>query len=110
MKGEERWLWIDNDNIKPVYIDCNKGSKSQMFYEGNIEVDEFSADYAFLLAHLVYYQYEKYVGENLTGQNQIYFQNALVFHKSALDSFKQSNLNSYLDNMYLAYQEYLKIS
>ncbi len=109
MRGEERWIWIDNEYIKPVYIDCNEGSKSQMFYEGNIEIDEFTADYAFLQAHLVYYQYEKYLGKDLSVHNQEYFQNALEYQTSALQEFSQSNIQAYIENMYLAYQEYLKI-
>ena len=109
MKGEERWLWLNNDNIVPVYVDCNSGSKSQMFYEGHMEPDKFTADYAFLLSQLVYRQYEKYLGLNLTGQNYEYFKNAMQYHLDAINAFQQSNINSYLDYMYLAYNEYLKI-
>lgn len=109
MKGEERWLWTDNENIYPYYVDCETGSKSQMFYEGFIETSEFTVDYAFLLTQLVYYQYEKYLGEDLSGENLLYHQNATKFHLNAIAAFKGSNIQLYIDNMYLAYQEYLKI-
>ncbi|UCD13985.1 MAG: transglutaminase domain-containing protein [Thermoplasmatales archaeon] len=109
MKGEERWMWIDNENIYPYYLDCKTGSKSQMFYEGNIETNAFTADYAFLLTHMVYHQYEKYLGVNLTGENLGHLQNATTFHLKAIAEFQQSNIQTYIDNMYLAYYEYLKI-
>ena len=56
MKGEERWLWIENENVQPYYVDCKTGSKSKMFYEGEVETDSFTADYAFLLTQLVFHQ------------------------------------------------------
>ncbi len=109
MKGEERWLWIDNENIYPYFVDCDEGSKSQMFYEGYVKINEFTADYAFLLTQLVYHQYEKYLGEDLTGDNLGHYQNATVFHLNAIQAFQQSNIQTYIDNLNLAYQEYLKI-
>lgn len=109
MKGEERWLWIENENIYPYYVDCKTGSKSQMFYEGEIETDSFTADYAFLLTQLVYHQYEQYLGVNLTGENLGHFQNATIFHNNAISAFQHSNIHLYINNMNLAYDEYLSI-
>lgn len=109
MKGEERWLWIENENIYPYYVDCKTGSKSQMFYEGEIETDSFTADYAFLLTQLVFHQYEQYLGVNLTGENLGHFQNATIFHNTAISAFQHSNIQAYIDNMNLAYDEYLSI-
>jgi len=109
MKGEERWLWIENENIYPYYVDCKTGSKSQMFYEGEIETDSFTADYAFLLTQLVFHQYEQYLGVNLTGENLGHFQNATIFHNNAISAFQHSNIQAYIDNMNLAYDEYLSI-
>ena len=109
MKGEERWLWIENENIYPYYVDCKTGSKSQMFYEGDIETDSFTADYAFLLTQLVFHQYEQYLGANLTGENLGHFQNATIFHNNAISAFQHSNIQVYIDNMNLAYDEYLSI-
>ncbi|MCK4416259.1 MAG: hypothetical protein KAU84_03815 [Thermoplasmatales archaeon] len=109
MKGEERWLWIENENIYPYYVDCKTGSKSQMFYEGDIETDSFTADYTFLLTQLVFHQYEQYLGANLTGENLGHFQNATIFHNNAISAFQHSNIQVYIDNMNLAYDEYLSI-
>ena len=109
MKGEERWLWIENENIYPYYVDCKTGSKSQMFYEGDIETDSFTADYTFLLTQLVFHQYEQYLGANLTGENLGHFQNATIFHNNAISAFQHSNIQAYIDNMNLAYDEYLSI-
>jgi hypothetical protein len=109
MKGEERWLWINNENIYPYYVDCDTGSKSQMFYEGEIETNSFTADYAFLLTQLVFHQYEQYLGMNLTGTNLRHFQNATIFHNTAISEFQHSNIQAYIDNMNKAYSEYLCI-
>jgi hypothetical protein len=109
MKGEERWLWIDNVNVYPYFVDCDEGSKSQMFYEGVIKINEFTADYAFLITQLVYHQYEKYLGKDLTGDNLGHYQNATEYHLNAIDEFQQPNIQTYIDYMNLAYQEYLKI-
>ena len=109
MKGEERWLWIENENVQPYYVDCKTGSKSKMFYEGEVETDSFTADYAFLLTQLVFHQYEQYLGVNLTGENLGHFQNATIFHNTAISEFQQSNIQSYIDYMNLAYDEYLSI-
>ena len=109
MKGEERWMWIENENVYPYYEDCKTGSKSKMFYEGEVETDSFTADYAFLLTQLVFHQYEQYLGMNLTGENLGHFQNATIFHNTAISAFQHSNIQSYIDNMNLAYDEYLSI-
>lgn len=109
MKGEERWLWIENKNVHPYYVDCKTGSKSKMFYEGEVKTNSFTADYAFLLTQLVFYQYEHYLGMNLTGENLGHFQNATIFHNTAISAFQNSNIQSYIDYMNLAYDEYLSI-
>ena len=109
MKGEERWLWIDNEDIHPYYKDCKEGSKSKMFYEGEIVTDSFTVDYAFFLTQMVFHLYEQYLGMNLTGENLGYYQNATIFHIKALSAFQKSNIQAYIDNMNIAYDEYLKI-
>lgn len=109
MKGEERWLWIDNENIHPYYKDCKEGSKSKMFYEGEVETDSFTVDYAFFLTQMVLHLYEQYLGVNLTGKNLGHYQNATIFHNKAVSAFQKSNIQIYIDNMNIAYDEYLKI-
>jgi hypothetical protein len=110
MKGEERWLWIDNDYVSPYYVDCNTGSKSQMFTETNISVDQMIADYAFVLTQIVFRQYQKYLGINFSGENLEHFQNAIIDQIQAILTLKQSqDLNSYLRFMNMAYTEYQEI-
>jgi hypothetical protein len=110
MKGEERWLWINTENIYPYYKDCDTGSKSQMFYEGEITTDSFIADHAFFLTQMVFHFYEQYLGTNLTGENLGYYENATVFRNTAIIAFQQSDIHEYVINMNLAYNEYVKIS
>ena len=111
MKGEERWLWIDNNNVSPYYVDCKSGSKSQMFSEAVVSIDPLTVDYAFVLTQMAFRLYQKYLGENLTDENLQYFQNAVAYQKQAILSFKQSqDPDGYLYYMNRAYNEYEKIS
>lgn len=110
MKGEERWLWINNEDISPYYVDCKQGSKSRMFTETNISSDEVVASYAVVLTQMVFRQYERYLGINCTGQNQEYFQNATLYQKQAILSLKQNqNLDEYIQFLNMAYDQYQEI-
>jgi hypothetical protein len=110
MKGEERWLWIDNDHISPYYVDCKTGSKAQMFSETNVSTDQLTANYAFVLTQIVFRQYQKYMGLNFTGENLMHFQNAIAYQKQAILSLKQSqDPDDYLRFMNQSYDEYKEI-
>jgi hypothetical protein len=110
MKGEERWLWIDNDHVSPYYVDCNTGSKSQMFTESTVSSDETVISYAFALTQIVFRQYQTYLGMNLTAENQGYFENATEYQNHAIVEFTTyQDIDGYLYQMNLAYNEYLKI-
>jgi hypothetical protein len=110
MKGEERWFWIDNEDVVPYYVDCKIGSKSQMFTETNLSADSTTASYAFVLTQIIFRYYQRYFGMNLTEQNQAHFKNATMHQKQAILSLKQSaNLNEYLTFLNMAYTEYQKI-
>jgi len=110
MKGEERWLWIDNDHISPYYDDCKTGSKSQMFSEINVSTDQLTANYAFVVTQMVFRQYQKYLGVNFTGENLLHFQNAISYQKQAILSLKQSqDPDGYLRFMNQSYDEYQEI-
>ena len=111
MIGEERWLWIDNENIYPYYVDCDKGSKSKMFSENEIITDSFTADYAFLLTQLVFHQYEQWLGVNLVGENLKHFQNASYYQKLAVSDLCTSNDPfEYIYLMDKTYDEYKEIN
>ena len=111
MKGEERWLWIDNQNIKPFYVDCKEGSsRSNMSNENNFTTDAFTSDYIFLLTKTVFHQYEKYLKENLTDNNLDHFQKGFKFQQQAVIHLSKSNdYYEYIFLMDKAYDEYKKI-
>lgn len=110
MKGEERWLWIDKEHVKPYYVDCDKGSKSQMFTEGEISVSNAEADYAFQLTENVFSHYEQFLGVNLSGDNLIHFNNAFTAQKNAIFELKDdSDVAKYIEGMFYALDEYGKI-
>ena len=75
MKGEERWIWIDNENIEPVYIDCREGSKSQMFQENNIQTCSIVSDDIFNIIRIVFPKYQKIIPFNIFpfGEHRIAF-------------------------------------
>lgn len=110
MKGEERWLWIDTEDVFPYYVDCDRGSKSQMFTEAKISTDQTVGSYAFVLTQMVFRKYQIYVGMNLNQENQQHFENALSYQKQAISELQQYlNLDGYLDNLNKAYMEYQQI-
>ncbi len=109
MKGEERWLWIDNINVFPFYVDCKSGSKSQMFSEAVVSIDSLTANYAFVLTQMVFRLYQKYLGENLTGENLQHFQNASMYQKEAIITLKGNNPEGYISFLNRAYDEYKEI-
>ncbi|MCK5030141.1 MAG: transglutaminase domain-containing protein [Thermoplasmatales archaeon] len=111
MKGEERWMWIDNENVYPYYVDCNEGSKSKMFSENEVTTDSFTADYTFLLTQLVFHQYEQCLGGNLVGENIKHFQNATNYQKQAVSELSKSDdILEYIYLMDKAYDEYKEIN
>lgn len=110
MKGEERWLWIDTDRVTPYYVDCDTGSKSQMFTEVNVVIDTLSASYAFVLTRMVFRYYQEYLGMNLTGENLLRYENATSYQKQAILALTHSqDIDGYLMFLNRAYSEYLEI-
>jgi len=77
MEGLERWTWIDTDTIRPYYVDCNEGSKSQMFTEAVLDIPAFAADYTFFRTQNVFSQYEKYIKQNLSPVDQQHLNTAI---------------------------------
>ena len=110
MKGEERWLWIDNDNVEPWYVDCNEGSKSQMFIEGGDFATSQTVDDTMTLTRTVLPLYQTYLGQNLTGPNLLHFQNATGYQEDALQELQDSDIEGYIDAMNFSYQEYMSIT
>ena len=109
MKGEERWIWIENKYIKPHYVDCDEGSKSQMFSEKFILTCDLVASACFNWTKITFDKYQRFLGLNLTIENMIYFKNAVDFQKSAINSFKNDDILGYYYLIHRASDEYDKI-
>jgi len=110
MTGEERWFWIDTPHVSPWYSDLKKGSKSQMFTEATVSVDELSASYAFVLTQVVFRQYQNYLGMNLSGANLLHFQNATSYQHEAITAMQGHDAPGYIAFLNQASEEYTQIS
>jgi hypothetical protein len=106
MKGEERWLWIDTNNVIPYYVDCKTGSKSQMFSEAVVSPDQLTATFAFVLTQRVFRYYQSNLGVNLTGASLSHFQNATLYQQDAIAALKANNTEGYISFLQNAYQEF----
>jgi len=109
MKGEERWIWINNENVKPYYIDCKEGSKSQMFTEGKKIASKNLSDNYFNYTKTTFHKYQKFIGMDLSCKNQIFLKNAVSFQKKAINYLNKNNLEKYYNYVKLANEEYKKI-
>ena len=111
MKGEERWIWIDTESVNPYYVDCKEGSKSQMFMETSVSAKSFASDYTFFRTQNVFSQYKKFLGQNLSPENQKHVQNAIDFQVKACNALVETNdLNEYVYFIEKAYDEYKSIN
>jgi len=107
MKGEERWFWINNENVYPYYVDCNEGSKSQMFSEAVISTDSKTANDTINLTKNVFYYYHYYLGKNLDDEDWLHFKNATEYQIKALNILIDTNIiENYFYYMSLSYSEY----
>lgn len=109
MKGEERWIWIDNENVRPNYVDCNDGSKSQMFSEATVGICELVYNGCFDQTKETFDLYQKYLGMNISDENKIFFENSVEFQKKAINSMKNNDALTYYCNIARAEEEYNKI-
>jgi hypothetical protein len=110
MKGEERWIWVENDNVNPYYVDCDEGSKSQMFSENVVLVNDNLVDNIFNLTESTFTNYQQYLGIELIGDNITYFNNAIEYQYDAIESMKDNSPHDFLNFIKLANEEYNKIS
>jgi hypothetical protein len=110
MKGEERWIWFSDENVKPYYVDCDEGSKSQMFTEKSITTCEHISVTCFHSTIKTFNKFQSYLGESLTGQNLEFFENAINFQKQALNSFQNNDIMNYYYYLERSFEEYDKIT
>ena len=110
MKGEERWIWINTDKVEPYYVDCDKGSKSQMFTEVTLSTQVFAADYTFFRTQNVFSQYEKFLNMDLSSANRQLVENAISYQIDACENLVDTNdINEFVFYIEKAYDEYKKI-
>jgi len=110
MKGIERWIWIDNENVSPYYKDLKEGSKSKGVSENSVFIDSMVANDTVTLTKDVFSKFENYLNFDLTGENKEHFQNATQYQMKALDEFKDAtNTFGYIYYMNYANIEYDKI-
>ena len=110
MKGLERWIWIDNDFVKPYYKDLAEGSKTKMFRENELFTDNASSEDAVNITKNVFDNYEFYLGMNLIGENLGHFENATEYQLKALNELKETNdVSDYINFMNMANDEYNEI-
>ena len=110
MAGEERWLWIDTDDVFPYYVDCDTGSKSKMFSECETITDDFTADYTSLLTQMVFRQYQYYLGKNLSSENAVHFENAIHNQYQAIQKLIETHdPYDYIYYMDISLDEYQEI-
>ena len=111
MKGEERWLWIENDHVTPYYLDCDTGSKSQMFSEAVTSTDELTANYAFVLTQIVFRYYQQYLGADLEGEDLQHYQNATQNQTQAIQKLIHTlDIEQYSQYMDIAFEEFQAIN
>jgi len=103
MKGIERWMWFDNESVKPYYVDCIEGSKMKSFAENSVMVDSDTANATIDLTSEVFDKYQYYLGLSLVGENQDHFETAIDYIESAIEEFDNSDDTS-------GYMEYLNLS
>jgi len=102
MKCLESWMWIDNENVKPYYVDCKEGSKMKSFAENTVTVDLAVANDTTDLTSIVFNKYQNYLSMELEGENLIHFENAVDYIEQAI-----AELDSSTDSFgYIYYMTY----
>jgi hypothetical protein len=110
MKGEERWIWLlDTEKVQPNYIDCRKGSKSQMFSEQEVSACISTAEKAFYWTRETFSKYQRYLGMELSPEDLGYFENAVEFQQEAINSLINKDPDDYHYFIRRASEEYNKI-
>jgi hypothetical protein len=109
MKGEEQWIWLDTEKVQPNYIDCRKGSKSQMFSEQEVLACISTAEKAFYWTRETFSKYQRYLGMELSPEDLEYFENAVEFQQEAINSLINKDPDDYHYFIRRASEEYNKI-
>lgn len=100
--GCEQWYWVDNEGT-------SGGAQTRGWIENEVITSEDNANAAFQLTQSVWEHYTQYAGRNLTGKNREYLNNATEFQKDAIWCLTLSDVDGYIDNIVLAYDEFIEI-
>ena len=100
--GCEQWYWVDSEDIYG-------SAQTQSWIENEVITSEDNATIAFQITKTDWKYYTQYAGSNLTEENQQHFNNATEFQEDALWCLSLSDVDGYIDNMTLAYFEYIEI-
>jgi transglutaminase-like putative cysteine protease len=92
MKSLERWMWFDNENIKPYYNNFKEGStRIKSFAENSINIDLNVVNETVNLTKIVFNKYQKFLNTNMTGENLINFDIGQNYIKKAVSELSSSN-------------------
>lgn len=87
MSGEERWFWLDSDDVVPYYVDCSYGSsRSQMFSENVLSLDGVLVDEVMNLSSSVFGSYEELLGRDLNAAQYAFFDSGMYYMQLGLQS------------------------
>jgi hypothetical protein len=106
----EKWFWIENENIRPFYKDLKDGSKSRGYQESEVLTSLSIGKDVIQLTENVFNEYEHYLDLTLTGQNLVYFNNAVSYQEEAVYTLKgATDPFGYIYYLDKAQEEYDKI-
>ena len=99
--GMEPYGWLDNNSLGFYPYPYTTG-----WIKKEMRTDIVKADFALNLTQKIYNQHSKYIGLNLSGSNLLHYNNAISAQQNAIQCFKQSQIQNYIDNMTIAFDEY----
>lgn len=106
--GVEQWFWINNENVWPYYHGI-EASKSGAWIKNAVITSEINAEAALNITQQVWEFYTKYLGADLSGEDEQHFNKAVEAQEIAKECLNQSDVDGYIENMTFAYSEYREI-
>lgn len=95
MTGEERWMWYNESVLQPYFVDCEEGSKSQMFTEYTWENDTSNQQYIQLYASFIFKWYQHFLKEDLSIYNQQLLAQAIEYLIQGIHALKNGDIFEY---------------
>lgn len=92
MKSLERWMWIDNENIRPYYNKLKEGStRIKSFAENAVNIDLNIANETINLTKIFFNKYQQLLNFNMTGENLINFKIGTNYIENAISELSSSD-------------------